>query len=52
MLFDVFPLWKQVVGEYRDYIASFVNIVDDQIDAFVKKELDEGGRFGPKLSFN
>jgi hypothetical protein len=32
----------QVVGEYRDYVTSFINILDDQIDSFVKKELDSG----------
>ncbi len=47
MPFDVFPLRDQVVGEYRDYVTSFINILDDQIDAFVQKELD-GGRLWPE----
>ena len=42
MPFDVFGLREQVVGEYRDYVTSFINILDDQIDSFVKKELDSG----------
>lgn len=39
---DVFALRDQVVGEYRHYVTSFINIFDDQIDSFVKKELDSG----------
>ena len=41
MSFDVFGLREEVVGEYRDYVTSFINILDDQIDSFVKKELME-----------
>ena len=45
MSFDVFGLREQVVGEYRGYVTSFINILnilDEQIDSFVKKELDSG----------
>jgi len=47
MPFDVFALREQVVGEYRDYITSFINILDDRIDSFVQQEL-EGGRLWPE----
>ncbi|HLH74780.1 MAG TPA: DEAD/DEAH box helicase, partial [Chloroflexota bacterium] len=39
---DIFALRDQVVGEYRDYVESFVNILDDQIDAFVRERLASG----------
>jgi len=33
---DVFALRDGVVGEYRDYFESFVNIHDEEIEAFVR----------------
>ncbi len=50
MPIEVFALRDQVVGEYRDYVSSFINIPDDRIDGFVKKELD-GGRLWPEAVF-
>ncbi len=47
MPLDVFGLREQVVGEYRDYVTSFINIFDDRIDSFVKQEL-ESGRLWPE----
>ena len=42
MGFDVFALREQVVGEYQDYVESFINILDDRIKGFVQQELDKG----------
>ena len=39
---DVFALRDRVVGEYRDYVESFINISDPSIDAFVRARLAEG----------
>src|SRR5687767_7626879 len=40
--FDVFRLRDRVVGEYRDYVESFVHIYDQRIEGFVREKLDEG----------
>ena len=42
MPFDVFGLRDQVVGEYRDYFESFVNILDNRIEQFVEGRLHDG----------
>jgi superfamily II DNA/RNA helicase/very-short-patch-repair endonuclease len=42
MPFDVFSLRKHVVQEYRDYVESFVHVLDPRIDAFVGERLAEG----------
>ena len=42
MTVDVFQLRERVVDEYRDYVRSFVNVLDDRIDKFVRGRLDEG----------
>ncbi len=39
---DVFGLRDRVVGEYRDYVESFVNILDEGIADFVHRRLDKG----------
>lgn len=39
MPFDVFALRDSVVGEYRDYFESFVNILDGHVEDFVLLEL-------------
>jgi ATP-dependent helicase YprA (DUF1998 family) len=39
---DVFALRDAVVGDYRDYVESFVNILDEQIDGFVRERLASG----------
>ncbi len=42
MALDVFELRERVVGEYKDYVESFVNVFDGRIDEFVRQRLDEG----------
>lgn len=42
MGFDVFALRDQVVGEYREYVESFVNVLDPRLDAFVRAKLGDG----------
>ena len=42
MALDVFKLRDDVVGDYRDYLESFVNIQDPGLDAFVREQLAEG----------
>ena len=42
MPLDVFQLRERVVGEYRDYLESFVHILDPRLDAFVRDELAKG----------
>ncbi|MBI3979122.1 MAG: DEAD/DEAH box helicase [Chloroflexi bacterium] len=41
-MLDIFALRDRVVGEYRDYFESFVNILDPQIEGFVRDELAAG----------
>jgi very-short-patch-repair endonuclease len=40
--FDVFRLRDHVVREYRDYVESFVHVLDPRIDRFVRERLAEG----------
>ena len=42
MPFDVFRLRDHVVQEYRDYVESFVHVLDPRIDDFVRERLAEG----------
>lgn len=42
MALDVFNLRERVVGEYQDYVESFVNILDPRLDRFVRDTLREG----------
>jgi hypothetical protein len=42
MPFDVFRLRDRVVQEYRDYVGSFVHVLDPRIDDFVRERLAEG----------
>ena len=42
MAFDVFKLRDRVVGEYRDYVESFIHIYDQRIEGFVRDKLAEG----------
>ena len=42
MAFDVFKLRDRVVGEYKGYVESFVNIYDQRIEGFVREKLEEG----------
>lgn len=49
MPFDVFALRNEVVGEYRDYFESFVNILDPRVQAFVRDKLAEGELWPPAV---
>src|SRR5271169_905349 len=42
MPFDVFRLREHVVQEYRDYVESFVHVLDPRIATFVRERLAEG----------
>jgi ATP-dependent helicase YprA (DUF1998 family) len=42
MPFDVFRQRESVVREYRDYVESFVHVLDPRIDGFVRERLAEG----------
>ena len=42
MALDVFQLRDRVVEEYRDYVQSFVRVLDDRIDDFISNRLGEG----------
>ena len=42
MPLDVFQLCNSVVSEYRDYVQSFVQVLDPRIDDYVKRMLAEG----------
>jgi hypothetical protein len=42
MPFDVFRLREHVVREYRDYVESFVHVLDPRIDECVRARLAEG----------
>ena len=42
MALDVFELRERVVDEYRDYVRSFVNVLDDRIDEYVHDRLGKG----------
>lgn len=39
---DIFRLRDRVVGEYRAYAESFVHILDDRLDRFVRERLAQG----------
>ena len=39
---DVFKLRDTVVQEYRDYVESFINVLDGRVATFVKDELSAG----------
>lgn len=39
---DIFKLRDQVIGDYRNYIESFLEIKDSRIKQFIKQELDNG----------
>ncbi|MBI3969732.1 MAG: DEAD/DEAH box helicase [Chloroflexi bacterium] len=46
---DVFALRERVVGEYREYFESFVNILDGRIDGFVRERLSDGELWPPTV---
>jgi len=39
---DIFQFRNQVIGDYRQYIESFLKIRDSKVKAFVDQELDKG----------
>lgn len=39
---DIFALRDRVVAEYRDYFESFIHILDDRLEKFVKERLSDG----------
>lgn len=39
---DIFNLRDAVIGDYRDYIKSFLEIRDDRVKTFVDQELERG----------
>ncbi len=39
---DIFKLRDEVIGDYRNYIESFLEIKDPKIEQFVREELDKG----------
>ena len=39
---DIFNLRDEVVGDYREYIESFLKIRDDRVQAFVHQQLERG----------
>lgn len=39
---DVFKLRENVVDEYRDYVESFVRVLDPRVNEFVREQLDRG----------
>ena len=39
---DIFKLRDEVIGDYRNYIESFLEIKDPKIQQFIKQELDNG----------
>jgi hypothetical protein len=51
MWFDVSAPREQAVDGYRDYVASFINILDDQIDTLVRRDSVAVG-CAPKRSCN
>ena len=42
MTLDVFRLKDSVVSEYRDYLQSFVQVLDPRVDKYVAEMLDQG----------
>ncbi len=42
MPLDVFALRNRVVQEYREYVESFVRVLDPRLEEFVRQRLAEG----------
>ncbi|MGQ7855526.1 DEAD/DEAH box helicase [Pedobacter sp. WC2501] len=50
---NIFDLHKDILGDYKLYIDSFINIADDKILATVKKDFDSGNLYPePLVQFN
>lgn len=39
---DVFQLRDAVVGEYREYVESFINVLDPALNDFIREKLKDG----------
>jgi len=50
---DILNLHRNIIGDYKSFITSFVNIKNDTIKSFVEKEI-ESGKFWPEplMQFN
>ena len=46
---DVFKLRETVVQEYRDYVESFINVLDPDIGRFVRDQLEAGELWPPAV---
>jgi len=46
---DIFKLHGKVLGDYSDYVHSFLNIKDEDLDARIREQLDEGYLWPPHL---
>ena len=42
MPLDVFQLRESVVNEYRDYVTSFIRVLDNRIHQYVNNRLGQG----------
>jgi superfamily II DNA/RNA helicase/very-short-patch-repair endonuclease len=50
---NIFDLHKDILGDYKLYIDSFINIADEKILATVKKDFDSGNLYPePLVQFN
>jgi len=50
---NIFDLHKDIVGDYKLYINSFINIADEKILATVRKDFDSGNLYPePLVQFN
>ena len=46
---DILQLRDRVIGEYRQYIESFLQIKDPRVETFVREELDRGALWRDSL---
>ncbi len=50
---DIFEIHRQIVGDYANYIRSFVSIADDELRKRVEQDLNDGHLWPePLLAFN
>ena len=53
MVKNIFDLHKDILGDYKLYIDSFINIADEKILATVRKDFDSGNLYPePLVQFN
>lgn len=50
---NIFNLHADILGDYKQFVSSFINISDEQIKTVVEKEMDDG-KFWPEplIQFN